>query len=198
MIVLSDHSSMTPAEYLEFEKTSEIRHEYIDGEIYAMAGASKNHNLISGNLYMMFRRALRGTDCKTFIADVRVKLQEGHKYFYPDLVVTCDPTDDSDELFVKNPKLIIEVLSPSTKGFDRRNKFEFYQTIPALQTYLLIDAEKYRVDCFRRQTEDIWTVQFYQGIEAIAHLESPDIDTPLAEIYEGVSFSENANNLGTE
>jgi Uma2 family endonuclease len=106
--------------------------------------------------------------------------------------VTCDRRDDPTLTYTNFPTLIIEVLSSSTKGFDRRNKFEFYQTIPTLQTYLLIDAEKYRLDCFRRQTEDIWTVQFYKDKEAIAHLGSLEINAPLTEIYEGVDFPESS------
>lgn len=189
MIALSDKSPMTPEEYLAFEKTSEIRHEYVDGELYAMAGASKNHNLISGNLYLLLRGYLRNSGCTTYIADVKVKLPKSKKFFYPDLLVTCDPNDDADEMFVKTPQVIIEVLSPSTQNFDQVKKFQYYRTIPTLQNYLLIHTDDYKVDCFRRQTEDIWTIQFYKGIEAIAHLETLDINLPLTKIYEGVIFS---------
>lgn len=187
MIALSDKSPMTPEEYLAFEKTSEIRHEYIDGELYAMAGASKDHNLINGNLYILLRRKLRGSNCQTFINDVKVKLQEGRKYFYPDVVVSCDP-NDSDKFVSRNPTVIIEVLSPSTKTFDQTQKFLYYRTIESLQEYLLIGTEHPFVQCYRRQTQDIWTIQIYEGIEAIAHLESLNLDLPLNEIYEDVEF----------
>lgn len=190
MIALTDYFPMTPEEYLEFEKTSEIRHEYIDGELYAMAGASKFHNIISGNLYILLRNKLRNSGCTAFIADVKVKLQQDRKFFYPDLLVTCDPADDSDEIFVRNPKLIIEVLSPATQNFDKTQKFQYYRTIPSLEEYLLIETQKPYLECFRRQTQDIWTVQFYEGMGAIANLESLNIHAPLTEIYESVIFSE--------
>ncbi|WP_030005808.1 Uma2 family endonuclease [Picosynechococcus sp. NKBG042902] len=189
MIALSDHSYLTPEEYLAFEAASDIRHEYVDGEVYAMAGTSKNHNLISGNLYILLRRHLRNSGCTTFMADIKVKLQTGRRFFYPDLVVTCDPEDGTSELFVEKPKLIIEVLSPSTKSFDQTAKFLYYRTLPSLEEYLLVGTESPFVQCFRRQTQDIWTVQIYEGLGAIAHLESFDLDAPLTDIYEGVTFT---------
>ncbi|ACA98539.1 MULTISPECIES: Uma2 family endonuclease [Cyanophyceae] len=189
MIALSDHSYLTPEEYLAFEAASDIRHEYVDGEVYAMAGTSKNHNLISGNLYILLRRHLQNSSCTTFMADIKVKLQTGRRFFYPDLVVTCDPEDGTSELFVEKPKLIIEVLSPSTKNFDQTAKFLYYRTLPSLEEYLLVGTESPFVQCFRRQTQDIWTVQIYEGLEAIAHLESFDLDAPLTDIYEGVTFT---------
>ncbi|MGB2926525.1 MAG: Uma2 family endonuclease [Limnothrix sp.] len=190
MIALTFDQYMTPEEYLEFEKTSDIKHEYIDGEIYAMAGTGKFHNIISGNLYILLRNSLRNSDCQTFIADVKVKLEEGRRFFYPDLLVTCDPTDDPNDLFVTTPKVIIEILSPSTASFDRDGKFQLYRTIPSLREYILVSAETYSVECFRRQTQDIWTVQFYENIAAIAYIEALDINAPLSEIYATVEFTE--------
>jgi Uma2 family endonuclease len=198
MIALSDKSPMTPEEYLAFEKTSEIRHEYIDGELYAMAGASKFHNIISGNLYILLRDKLRESGCQTFIADVKVKLQEGRKFFYPDLLVSCDPNDDSDDFIVSNPRVIIEVLSPSTKSFDQTQKFLYYRTLSSLQEYLLIGTEHPFIQCYQRQTQDIWTVHFYEGIEVIAHIESLELDLPMSDIYEGVTFVKNSDNLTSE
>ncbi len=189
MIALSDHTHLTPEEYLAFEATSDIRHEYVDGELYAMAGTSKNHNLVSGNLYLLLRRYLQNSGCMTFMADIKVKLQTGRRFFYPDLVVTCDPEDNTSELFVEKPKLIIEVLSPSTKNFDQTAKFLYYRTIPSLEEYLLVGTESPFIQCFRRQTQDIWTLQIYEGLEAIAHLDSFDLDAPLTDVYEGVTFT---------
>ena len=189
MIALSDHTHLTPEEYLAFEATSDIRHEYVDGELYAMAGTSKNHNLVSGNLYLLLRRYLQNSGCMTFMADIKVKLQTGRRFFYPDLVVTCDPEDNTSELFVEKPKLIIEVLSPSTKNFDQTAKFLYYRTIPSLEEYLLVGTESPFIQCFRRQTQDIWTLQIYEGLEAIAHLDSFDLDAPLTDIYEGATFT---------
>ncbi len=190
MIALSSNSPMTPEEYLEFEKTSEIRHEYIDGEIYAMSGGTGNHNLISLNCAILLRNRLKGSGCRVYMSDMKVNVAESKRFFYPDIVVTCDQRDQPTSTHTNFPKLIIEVLSPSTESFDRNGKFKFYRTIPSLQTYLLIDAQKCGVECFRRQTQDIWTVQFYDSLAAIAQIESLDLDAPLGEIYENISFLE--------
>ena len=108
-------------------------------------------------------------------------------------MVTCDHRDDPSLTYVNFPKLVIEVLSPSNKNFNITKNLEFYRTIPTLENYLLIHTDDYKVDCFRRQTEDVWMIQFYAGIEAIAHLDSLDVDLPLTEIYEGVVFPKPEN-----
>ena len=188
MIAIQDLSPMTPEEYLAFEETSEVRHEYIDGELYAMSGGTGNHNLISLNCAVLLRGNLKNSGCRTYMSDMKVNVADSQRFFYPDVMVTCDRRDDPSLTYVNFPKLIIEVLSPSTAHFDGTKKFESYRTIPTLQNYVLIHTDEYKMDCFRRQTEYVWTIQFYKGIEAIAHLESLDINLPLAEIYEGVVF----------
>lgn len=192
MIALSSDQYMTPEEYLAFEKNSEIKHEYIDGEIYAMAGGTGNHNLINLNCAMLLRNRLRGSSCRTYMSDMKANIADSKRFFYPDVLVTCDQRDQPTESYTNFPTLIIETLSPATENFDRNGKFQFYRTIPTLQEYLLINVENPLVECFRRQTEDIWTVQFYQGLAAIAHIEALDIDAPLTEIYESITFPENS------
>ncbi|ANV89643.1 Uma2 family endonuclease [Picosynechococcus sp. PCC 8807] len=189
MIALSDHSYLTPEEYLAFEATSDIRHEYVDGEVYAMAGGTGNHNLISLNCAMLLRNHLKGSGCLTYMSDMKVNVAHQRRFFYPDVLVTCDRRDDPAQTYLNFPKLIIEVLSPSTKNFDQTAKFLYYRTLPSLEEYLLVGTESPFVQCFRRQTQDIWTVQIYEGLEAIAHLESFDLDAPLTDIYEGVTFT---------
>lgn len=187
MIALKYDDYMTPAEYLEFEKSSDIKHEYIDGEVYAMAGTTKVHNTISLNLAILLREQLKNTDCQTFIADVKVNLANNRRFFYPDLVVTCDD-DEQNAYEIKFPKIIIEVLSESTEHLDRGKKFQYYRTIPSLQEYILVSSQEYLVECFRRTKNDLWTLQTYEGLTAIAAIENLSINVALADIYATLSF----------
>ncbi|QIZ73374.1 Uma2 family endonuclease [Oxynema aestuarii] len=190
MIAVTSHDGyITPEEYLELERQSEIKHEYIDGQIYAMAGTTKAHNAISINLAMLFREKLRNSTCQTFMADVKVNVTEKKGVFYPDLVVTCNDDEDMNSYEVKFPKLIVEVLSPSTEQFDRGKKFRYYRTIPSLQEYILVGCQEYLVEVFRRMENNLWILQTYEGLEAIARVESLAIDTPLSEIYGTLDFT---------
>jgi Uma2 family endonuclease len=126
MVALSDRLLMTAAEYLAWEPTQEGRHEYWDGEVFAMSGGTRNHNRISGNFFRLLDDALSDRNCDVYIADVKIQVEIGRKYFYPDVVVTCDDGDD-DTQYVRSPCLIIEVLSPSTEAIDRGAKFAKYR-----------------------------------------------------------------------
>jgi len=139
-------------EYLEGEKRSEIRHEYIGGEVYAMSGGSEVHNLICGNLYAAVRQHLRGNPCKVFMADMKLRLNiaEDDVFYYPDLLVTCDPADN-EPYFKTKPVVLVEVLSPSTERLDRREKFLSYIALPTLKEYVLIDQSKQAVTRFRHE-----------------------------------------------
>ncbi len=192
MIALSSHQPLTPEQYLEFEKTSEVKHEYIDGEIYAMAGTTKIHNTISLNLALLLRGKLSQSVCQTYMADVKVSVSDKKKFFYPDLVVTCDENDDESDYYIQHPRIIIEILSPSTESFDRGKKFAFYRKIPSLQEYILVNTEKYLVECFRRQSKDIWLLQTYEGQAAIAQIEALGMDVPLVDIYATVELPSKA------
>lgn len=127
------HSFTTPEEYLVWEAEQPVKHEYIDGEPYAMTSGTLPHNDIAVNLMSALRNKLRGTVCKVHVADAKVKIAAKRPYFYPDLVVSCDERDRRATDAIHYPKLIIEVLSPSTAGFDRGDKFKFYRRIPTLQ-----------------------------------------------------------------
>jgi Uma2 family endonuclease len=188
MIALKSDHYMSPEEYLEFEHHSEIKHEYIDGEVYAMAGTGGVHNIISGNLYMSLRNNLQGSTCRTYFADMKVKLGQGQKFFYPDLVITCDQRDEPTLFYVTFPSVIVEVLSESTEKFDRGKKFQYYRTIPSLQEYILVSSQEYLIECFRRTKNDLWTLQTYEGLNAILRIENLAIDSPLSEIYATLSF----------
>lgn len=200
MIALGSSQYLTPEEYLELEKTSEIRHEYIDGEIYAMAGGTEAHNLISLNVAIALRSGLKNSLCRTFMSDMKVHLQgkekEKHKrkYFYPDVMVCCDGKTELTRSSNDNPTLIVEVLSKSTEAFDRGDKFSFYRSIASLQEYILVSSHKYSVDYFRRGESNLWVLESYQGLDKKLYLKSLGFEVSLAEIYENIVF-ESQNEL---
>jgi Uma2 family endonuclease len=181
--VKSDFVSV--AKYLASETTSQIRHEYLGGLVYAMAGETVTHNQIAGNLYLALRRYAKGKPCRTFMSDIRVNfhLRTDEYYYYPDLVVTCDKRD-THLRFVQFPKLIIEVLSESTERVDKREKFFAYTSIPSLEEYVLVAQTTREVTVFRRAND--WKAEKVSGAKAKVLLASLKLTIPLAAIYEGV------------
>lgn len=136
MTVSKSHAYFTPEEYLEIERISPIKHDYLQGQMVAMAGASKAHVIITGNLSTLLVNHLRGTDCISYATDMKVRLPALNLFYYPDLAVTCDDLDlRSDEDFILRPKLIVEVLSDSTEAFDRGDKFADYKSNPVFEKY---------------------------------------------------------------
>ncbi len=174
----------TPEEYFELEAHSEVRHEYFEGEIFAMAGASKSHNVLAQNLVAGLRAALRGKGCQTFMEDVRLVMKENVHYVYPDVLVTCDPADRRDAYLVRHPVLIAEILSPSTAEYDRTEKFANYQKMPSLRHYLLVSQTAWVVEWFRRDEAGQWIYTLLH--EPTGVLEIPDLGLvlPLRELYE--------------
>ncbi|MEO1377970.1 MAG: Uma2 family endonuclease [Cyanobacteria bacterium J06635_10] len=179
---------ITVEEYLELEKTSEIRHEYLGGQVFAMSGGSKEHNLIGGNIYSRFRSHLRGGSCSVFMADMKVNIklisQNKNIYYYPDVVVTCD-SDDKDRYSLNYPCLIIEVLSPSTEITDRREKLINYRDLESLQEYVLVSQDKIKVEVYRQDNQGNWSIQTL-GKDDELHLNSIDLTLTMSEIYEDV------------
>ncbi|MDJ0649195.1 MAG: Uma2 family endonuclease [Xenococcaceae cyanobacterium MO_188.B19] len=177
---------ITVEEYLKFEQDAEIRHEYVAGQIYAMAGASEAHNLIVTNLIAILRPHLRGSSCRAFVSDmkVKVKAQQADIFYYPDLLVTCDP-NDSKKYFKTNPNLIVEVLSDSTETTDRREKRLNYQTIKSLQEYVLVSQNEMKVEIYRRDKNDNWTVETLGKNDNLV-LDSVGLTLTMADIYEDV------------
>ncbi len=141
---------ISEAQYLEDEKTREIKHEYIDGEIHAMSGASRNHGILSISIGRLLENHLDGTRCNTFISDLKVKVSTKYNaaFFYPDVVVACD--ENGHDYYTEKPLIIVEVLSKSTRRFDQTGKFEFYKTIPTLQEYVLIEQDFAEIEVCRR------------------------------------------------
>lgn len=181
---------ISPQEYLALEEDSPIKHEYIDGEIYAMAGASDAHVTIAGNLFAMLRNHLRGTGCRVYMSDMKAFVEAADSFYYPDVMVTCDARDKNIANHKKYPCLIVEVLSGTTEAFDRGEKFASYQKIPTLQEYILISQKRQRLDCFRRNREGLWVLQSYSAGSEIT-IESIDFKTSIDSLYEDVDFTNN-------
>lgn len=176
---------ITVDEYIEGEQVSEIRHEYIGGRVFAMSGGSEAHNMISLNLASALRERLRGKPCKVFMADMKLRLNiaEDDIFYYPDLLVSCDPADDA-KYYKTMPTALVEVLSPSTERLDRREKFLSYQRLPSLKEYVLISQESMRVTLFRQQHE--WKPEHFTAPDELLSLPSLDFEQSLAAIYEDV------------
>jgi len=186
MIALSNYNNLTPEEYLQFEEKSPIKHEYIDGQIYAMAGTTDTHNIVSGNIYTIIRNHLRGSDCRVYFADVKVRLEKRNHFYYPDIIVTCDDRDRETATYKSFPKLIIEVLSDSTEAFDRGDKFNDYQTLESLEEYVLVNSKHQRVETFRRGEQGLWILQTYQ--EESFSLQSINLTASFRDLYEDVTL----------
>ncbi len=180
---------LSPEEYLILEEKNTFKHEYINGEIYAMAGASDRHVTIAGNLYMLLRNHLRGSGCRVYISDMKLKLETKNCFYYPDLLVTCENEDQETANYKKYPKLIVEVLSNSTEAFDRGDKFSDYQSLETLEEYVLINSKKQRVECFRRQENQLWILQTYTDQDQNFELISVNFTGKIADLYEDVDFS---------
>jgi Uma2 family endonuclease len=178
---------LSPDDYLAAEAQAEIKHEYHDGEVFAMAGVSEEHNLISGSLYTLLRAHLRGSSCKTFFADMKVRIESANRFYYPDLLVTCDLRDRETRYYKKHPKLIIEILSNSTEAFDRGAKFHHYRALESLQEYVLVNQDHTEVEIYRRMGDRTWSFETYGAGETV-RFASLDLDCPIAEIYTDITF----------
>ncbi|NJK66682.1 MAG: Uma2 family endonuclease [Microcoleus sp. CSU_2_2] len=190
MIADRSQNYISPEEYLKLEELSPIKHEYIQGEIYAMAGASDAHVTLGVNLVSLLRNHVRGSGCRVYMSDMKARIESKNIYYYPDVMVTCDERDKAFPSFKRYPCLIIEVLSDGTEGFDRGDKFADYQELETLQEYVLISQKRQRVECFRRNAEGLWVLQSYtQGSEI--YLASVDFRASMDAIYEDVVFAGN-------
>lgn len=178
---------MTIEEYFLWELDQEVRYEYIDGEVFAMTGGSIPHNDIALNLYRALYSHLHPKGCRVNVSDVKVQVTPKSPYFYPDLIVSCDRQDLNARKFMQNPKLIVEVLSPSTSSRDRGEKFRYYLTMPSLQEYLLVDSEKISVERYCRGEGRMWLYYPYTEGDTIT-LSSIEFALPIELLYEGVGL----------
>ncbi len=192
MTLSQSHPYISPEEYLETEKSSLIKHEYIQGQIYVMPGASDAHVTITANLITLLRNHIRGTGCRVYVADMKAHIESLNIFYYPDIMVTCDQRDTNFEYFKRYPSLMIEVLPPSTEALDRGDKFSDYQELETLQEYVLISQNRQRIDCFRRNAEGRWELYSYRANQKL-ELASLNFSCSLTDIYEDVSIPENFN-----
>jgi len=181
---------MSPEEYLAFERSNDERHEYIHGRVYAMAGASENHNLIIVNLAAAFHGQFRKRNCKAYVESMRV--QAGKNYVYPDAAALCGDARLADDKFdtLVNPQIVIEVLSPSTRRIDKYYKAHLYRQISSLQEYLLIAQNVPHVEQYIRQDDNTWLLRDIVGLDATVKIAAVDVTLALADIYEKVTFPE--------
>ncbi len=179
---------MTPEAFLEWEKTQTEKHEYLNGlvyEVYAMVGARDAHVTVSLNVASLLKEHLRGGPCRVYISDVKLQIDAVNAYFYPDVFVTCDPRDRAENTCKRFASLIVEVLSDSTAGYDRGDKFATYRKIECLREYVIIDPVSLTVDCFRRDASNHWVLYAFEG-DATVEFESVNFHAPLAALFENV------------
>ena len=189
MNLAAKHQVISIDEYLEGELRSDIRHEYLGGEVYAMAGAGEKHNRISLNIAFHLRAASRGTACGVFINDMKLRIDASDAFYYPDVLVSCDPAD-TQPLFKSLPCLLVEVLSPSTEVIDRREKLLAYRKLPTLRHYLLVSQEQRAVQWHQRDADGQWLISDLQG-SGVLVLDCPGlaVTVSLDDIYEDVNLS---------
>jgi len=185
-------SFITPADYLARERRSEVRSEYLNGRIYAMSGASREHNRITINLSAMLHSRLKGKPCEPFSGDLRVKVNPTGLYTYPDVIVACGESRFEDEHVdtLLDPTVIIEVLSDSTEAYDRGEKFAHYRALESLTDYLLVAQDRPRIEHFVRQPDSRWLYSVTDRLDKQVEIATIDCVLPLAEVYERVVFSE--------
>ena len=203
MAARAAQARLTPEEYIAFERKappdSEIsRYEYLNGELIAMSGASREHNLITNNISGELRSLLKGSGCETYASDMRVSAPVTSSYFYPDVVVVCEEPRFEDDVFdiLLNPIILVEVLSPSTEAYDRGEKFSHYRHLASLQEYILVSQDKVLVERYRRPqkretapvTAKDWIFTAFQALRDILPLTAIQCELPLQEIYERVTF----------
>lgn len=176
-------------DYVAWEEVQEARHEYVAGEIFAMSGGTDAHNTIGLNLAATLKSVLRQTPCRPFVSGMKLRIDAANSILYPDIFVTCDPRDKTDEAAraKSHPCFIAEVLSESTGAYDRGRKFELYQKIPELQEFLLIEQERLHADLFRKNAEGFWVLHPAGPADTIM-LTSLNIQIPMHTLYEDVTF----------
>jgi len=192
MVAISQEpQKMTIEEYLAWEPQQDLRYEYVNGEVFAMTGGTIPHNDIALNFYRALYPHLRARGCRVNVSDVKVQVTPKSPYYYPDVIVSCDPQDLNARKFIQNPKIIAEVLSPGTSGKDRGEKFTNYLQIPSLQEYLLIDSEKISVERYFRGEGRMWLYYPYTQGDIIT-LSSIEFELAIALLYEDVALGAEA------
>lgn len=181
---------MTVEDYLKFEECATVRHEYVRGQLFAMSGATEAHNVISGNLYVALHNFLRGSGCRVFQNDMKVRVEAADSFYYPDIMVTCEPFD-AKSVFKESPSLIVEVLSPSTKYIDRREKLVAYRQLSNLRQYILVDQNRVLIEVFSRISDTEWELSMLHNSDELRLEALPDkpLVIPVVAVYEDVVLS---------
>ncbi len=183
-------AKLTVAEYLAIERRAEFKSEFYDGEMFAMAGASREHNRVTENLSIELGGRLRGGPCQSFSRDLRVRIKRTGLYCYPDLVIVCGEPEyaEEDKDTLVNPRVVFEVLSPSTERYDRTTKFRHYKQLPSVEEYVLVAQDEPWCERFVRQADGSWAQVEFAGLEAVLELKSVPVAVPLADVYARVTF----------
>jgi Uma2 family endonuclease len=188
MIAAREHlPKLTPTEYLEWEEKQELRYEYMDGKIHAMTGGTLNHSKIGGNVYYLLQTHLRGGGCQVLNSDAKVQIAESNDYVYPDVSVSCDERDKTATKFISYPCMIVEVLSPSTKAYDRWEKFNLYRRSDILQDYVLVDTDRVEIALYSKNDRGKWEITRYVAGDLV-ELKSINLTFPIEQIFEGIVF----------
>jgi Uma2 family endonuclease len=173
---------LSAEDFLAWDETQTVRHEFIGGEVFAMAGAGERHATAAGNVYVALRSHLAGTPCRTFITDMKLRVEAANAFFYPDVMVTCSALDATNPLIKREPVLLVEVLSPSTAAYDRGDKFAAYRTLPSLREYLLVDPDTRRCDLYRLGAEGLWVLHPVEPGNGL-RLDSVGLDLSAAALW---------------
>lgn len=176
---------VSPGEYLEIERASEEKHEYFDGYVVAMSGASREHNIIAGNLYTEIGSFLKGKECRLYPSDMRVSTPNRDTYIYPDGSIVCGQPEMEDDKFdtLKNPVVVFEILCPSTQKNDIGYKLLWYQQIPSLREYVMVDSRRIFVQAVRKEQNGAWRFEDNTNRDGYLHIQTIDLKVSIAEIY---------------
>lgn len=176
---------MTADEFIAWDATQTIKHEFVRGEIYAMSGAHEAHVTATMNIAMALRQHLRGSPCRTFAAGMKLRVEAADAYFYPDVVVTCSAADATDPLIKREPVLVVEVLSPATAAYDRGEKFAAYRLLASLREYLLLDPAARRCDLYRKGANGLWVLHPGEPEQGL-HFDSVGLDLDGLRLWDEV------------
>ncbi len=178
-------------EYQAIEEETGIKHEYHDGNVWAMSGGTINHGILCGNIFSELRNALDRDTCQAYLSEIKLSIEATNSFVYPDAMVVCGDLEKSEKNphAICNPTVIVEVLSKSTALYDRGDKFFLYRQIPSLREYILIEQDKYQVESFFQKDNNVWQISRTTGVDSILKVSSLDIDISMSDLYENIDLS---------
>ncbi len=185
-----DKLRMSAQDFLAWDATQTVRHEFVGGEVFAMAGAGEAHVTVAGNLYVALRQHLAGTPCRTFITDMKLRVEAADAFFYPEVMVCCSAADAADPLVKRDPGLLVEVLSPAIAAYDRGDKFAAYRKLPGLREVLLVDTDSRRYNLYREGDDSLRVLHPFESGQGL-RLWSGALDLPAAQLWAEVPAASN-------